>query len=100
MPNTTDDSPRMNGGDPNTLEEDAISKSRNMHSESMHVTEEEGTPGKYFDLSHARAMFMPHKTNTQEANSLDSQEELRKLSGNEIWELTQKAAVHDYKKTA
>jgi len=43
---------------------------------------------------------MPHKTNTHEQNSLDSQEELRKLSGNEIWELTQKAAVHDYKKTA
>ena len=45
-------------------------------------------------------MFMPQKNNTQENQSLDSQEELRKLSGNEIWELTQKAAVHDYKKTA
>ena len=73
MPNITEDSPRMNGEDPNTLGDEDINKSRNIHSESMHVTqEEEGTPQKYFDLSHARAMFMPHKTNTQEPNSLDS----------------------------
>ncbi len=46
-------------------------------------------------------MFMPHKVPQRKGlESADSQEELRKLTGNEIWELTQKAAVHDYQKTA
>lgn len=46
-------------------------------------------------------MFMPHKVPAKRGlDSADSQEELRKLTGNEIWELTQKAAVHDYQKTA
>lgn len=47
-------------------------------------------------------MFMPHKVPTKGGglDSVDSQEELRKLTGNEIWELTQKAAVHDYQRTA
>ena len=45
-------------------------------------------------------MFMPHKVPQRNGlESADSQEELRKLTGNEIWELTQKAAVHDYQKT-
>lgn len=45
-------------------------------------------------------MFMPHKVPKNDGlDSVDSQEELRNLTGNEIWELTQKAANHDYQKT-
>lgn len=44
---------------------------------------------------------MPHKVPTRKGlDSADSEEELRKLTGNEIWQLTQQAAVHDYRKTA
>lgn len=59
------------------------------------------SPQKGFDLSLARAMFMPHKVPQRNGlESADSQEELRNLTGNEIWELTQKAALHDYQRTA
>ena len=44
---------------------------------------------------------MPHKVPKNEGlDSVDYQEELRNLTGNEIWELTQKAAVYDYQKNA
>ena len=46
-------------------------------------------PQKFFDLRQARAMFMPHKQLKNDGvDSVDSQEELRNLTGNEIWELT------------
>jgi hypothetical protein len=58
-------------------------------------------PPKCFDLRQARAMFMPHKVPKNDGiESVDSQEELRNLTGNEIWELTQKAAKIDHQKTA
>ena len=54
---------------------------------------------KEFNLSEARAMFMPHKV-PQNGDNSDTELDLRKLTGKEIWELTEMAAIHDYQRTS
>ena len=67
----------------------------------VEVQDDYESPQKCFDLSQARAMFMPHKVPPRNGlEAADSQEELRKLTGYEIWELTRKAAELDYQRTA